>query len=178
MDKSIRQTPTEGIMTKHTFHGGILILCALVPVQELAAQEPPSVWMPTIGAPQYFAVFVADADKSAQWYRTAFGLRELDRSAADDGSWQIVNLINDHLFVEIIRDNRVQNVARGRGFFKVGFHVPDVEAVADVVGRATGDRPRVLEFARYGVRIVQIRDPDGHIIQLFSRLGSSGRSDW
>jgi catechol 2,3-dioxygenase-like lactoylglutathione lyase family enzyme len=113
---------------------------------------------------------VADADRSAQWYRTAFGLRELDRSAADDGSWQIVNLTNDHLFVEIIRDNRTQDVDDARGFTKVGFHVPDVEAVADAVGRATGERPRVLEFARHGVRIVQIRDPDGHTIQLFSRL--------
>jgi len=157
-------------MTKHTLLGAILITCALVPTNDSVAQEPPSAWVPTIGAPQYFAVLVADADRSAQWYRTAFGLRELDRSAADDGSWQIVNLTNDHLFVEIIRDNRTQDVDDARGFTKVGFHVPDVEAVADAVGRATGERPRVLEFARHGVRIVQIRDPDGHTIQLFSRL--------
>jgi catechol 2,3-dioxygenase-like lactoylglutathione lyase family enzyme len=126
--------------------------------------------VPTVGAPQYFAVLVADAEKSAQWYRTAFGLRELDRSAATDSSWQIVNLVSDHLFVEIIRDNRAPRGNRDAGFVKVGFNVPDVGAVADGVGRATGTRPRVLDFPRQGVRIVQLFDPDGNTIQLSSRL--------
>ena len=62
-----------------------------------------------------------------------------------------VNLRNDQLFVEIIRDNRAQGGVTARGFSKVGFQVPDVEAVAALVGRATGERPRVLEFARHGV---------------------------
>jgi len=61
-------------------------------------------------------------------------------------------------------------VVNARGFVRMGFHVPDVEMVADVVGRATGDRPRVLASPRQGVRIVRIRDPDGNIIQLVSRL--------
>ncbi|HUE87879.1 MAG TPA: VOC family protein [Vicinamibacterales bacterium] len=148
----------------------IVILFVLVAAEAAAAQESPRVWAPVIGAPQYFAVLVADADKSARWYRTAFGLRELDRSTADDGSWQIVNLTSDHLFVEVIRDNRATQADRPRGLFKVGFHVPDVEVVADAVGRDTGERPRVLDFARHGVRVVQIRDPDGNMIQLFSRL--------
>jgi catechol 2,3-dioxygenase-like lactoylglutathione lyase family enzyme len=156
------------MMTKQTLRGAVLILCTLYPAQELGAQELPEVWVPTIGAPQYFAVLVTDAEKSVQWYRRAFGLREVDRSAAEDGSWQIVNLSNDRLFVEIIRESGAQSGAGG--FAKVGFYVPDVEVVADVVGRATGDRPRVLAFAQQGVRIVQIRDPDGNMIQLLSRL--------
>jgi catechol 2,3-dioxygenase-like lactoylglutathione lyase family enzyme len=133
-------------------------------------QEPTRPWVPVSEAPQYFAVRVADADKSAEWYSRAFGLRELDRSAAADGSSQIVNLISTHLFVEVIRDNSASLVPKARGLAKVGFYVPDVEVVADVVGRETGERPRVIDFARHGVRIVQIRDPDGNIIQLFSRL--------
>ncbi len=131
---------------------------------------PPGVLAPTITGPQDFAVLVSDANRSAQWYQRAFGLRELDRSSADDGSWQIVNLTNDQLFVEVIRDNRAQPVARARGFVKVGFHVPDVDAVADAVERETGGRPPVLDSPRHGVRIVQIQDPDGNTIQLFSRL--------
>lgn len=161
-------------MNKHRVRGpivtAILIISAVVGAQGSVSQEAPSAWAPTIGAPQYFAVLVADVDRSAQWYRTAFGLRELDRATADDGSWQIVNLTNDHLFVEIIRDDRTTHVANARGIAKVGFHVPDVDVVADAVGQATGERPRVLEFERHGVRIMQIRDPDGNTIQLFSRL--------
>ena len=167
---SFSQTTAENKMQRHVLRGIIVILLVVVAAQGTAAQESPRVWAPVIGAPQYFAVLVADADRSAQWYRKALGLRELDRSTAADGSWQIVNLTSDHLFVEIIRDNRATQVVRARGFFKVGFHVPDVAVVADLVGRETGERPRVLDFARHGVRIVQIRDPDGNTLQLFSRL--------
>jgi predicted enzyme related to lactoylglutathione lyase len=45
-----------------------------------------------------------------------------------------------------------------------------VRVVAAAVGRATGTAPRVLDFAPQGVRIVQLRDPDGNVIQLFSPL--------
>jgi len=158
-------------MARRTLHGAIQLVCSLALVQGASAQAPPRAVVPTIDLPQYFAVLVTDADLSAEWYRIAFGLRELDRSAAENGSWQIVNLTNDRLVIEIIRDDRALSTARARGFVKVGFHVPDVEAIADVVGRTTGERPRVLEFARHGVRSIQIRDPDGNIIQLFSRLG-------
>lgn len=81
-----------------------------------------------------------------------------------------MNLKNQSLFVELIRDDRAQDVDRARGFFKVGFQVQDVGSVADVVARATGERPRVLEFAEFGVRIIQIHDPDGNTIQLTSPL--------
>ena len=94
----------------------------------------------------------------------------MDDSQADDGAWRIVNLSNEHLFVEIIRDDRAADVDRAQGFFKVGFRVPDVEVVGDRVERATGERPRVIDVARHGVRILQLRDPDGNIIQLSSKL--------
>jgi len=53
---------------------------------------------------------------------------------------------------------------------EVGFRVPDADSVAAAVGRATGTRPRVLEFPPHGVRLVQIRDPNGNILQLTSPL--------
>ena len=134
------------------------------------AQAPPEPWVTDIGAPQYFAVFVEDVDRSVAWYRTVFGLDELGGSVAEDGSWRIENLGNEQLLVELIRDDRAQAVDRAYGFRKVGFQVPDVEAVADRVARATGERPRVLDFPRFGLRIIQIRDPDGNIIQLSSSL--------
>jgi predicted enzyme related to lactoylglutathione lyase len=81
-----------------------------------------------------------------------------------------LNLSNDALFVEIIRDDRAREVDRPRGFFKVGFRVPDVDVVADRVERATGARPEPLNFSRYRVRILQLRDPEGNILQLSSKL--------
>lgn len=135
-----------------------------------AVRDSSDVWVRAFEAPQYFAVFVEDVDRSLAWYRTVFGLETLGGSAAEDGSWRIENLRNEHLLIELIRDDRAQEVDRARGFRKVGFQVPDVEAVADRVARATGERPRVLDFARFGLRIIQLRDPDGNIIQLSSPL--------
>jgi len=159
----------KGIMTRlRTCRAWLVGLIAVLALPAVA-QERPGLLTPTIGSPQYFAVLVSDANRSAQWYQAAFGLRELDRSSADDGSWQVVNLTNDQLLVEIIRDNRAEPVTRARGFFKVGFHVPDVDVVADAVDRAAGERPRIIDIPNQGIRIVQIRDPDGNVIQLFSR---------
>lgn len=137
---------------------------------DLSAQDSAQVWVNSIGSPQYFAVLVTDTDRSAEWYRTAFGLSDAGGSQADDRSWQIVNLKNPDLFVELIRHDRAQEVDRANGFFKVGFQVEDVRDVADAVARATGERPRVLEFPEFGVRIIQIHDPDGNTIQLASTV--------
>ena len=105
-----------------------------------------------------------------EWYRKVFGLQKLSGSSAEDGSWRIENLGNAMLAVEIIFDSRAQEVDRALGFRKIGFYVKDVEAVARRVERETGEEVRVLDFAELGQRILQLRDPDGNIVQLFSPL--------
>jgi len=147
----------------------LLVLFALVTPGALLAAEP---WVGGIQAPQFFAVSVEDVDKSVDWYRKAFGLSKLDDERADDDRWRIVNLTNDDLFVEIIRDSRDHARDRPRGFRKVGFRVPDVEVVADRMTEILGERPRVLDFPEHGARIIQLRDPDGNVIQLSSALAA------
>ena len=44
-------------------------------------------------------------------------------------------------------------------------------AVAERVEKATGERPRVVDFEPLAQRILQLRDPEGNVIQLFSPLG-------
>lgn len=153
-----------------TLRDWFLAIIVLLSHQGAVAQDSSDVWVRDIGAPQYFAVLVEDVDRSVEWYSSVFGLQELGGSAAQDGSWRIENLKNERLFVEIIRDDRAVAVERPRGFRKVGFEVPDVEAVADRVARTGRERPRVLDFDQYGVRIIQISDPDGNIIQLSSPI--------
>jgi pimeloyl-ACP methyl ester carboxylesterase len=125
-------------------------------------------WIGRIGFPQYFSVQVADVDRSVEWYRTVFGLRAIGGSGAEDGAWRIENLRSDQLFVEIVRDDRARADDCALGFGKVGFFVADLEAVADRVARATGERPRILDFEPFRLRLFQIRDPDGNVIQLHS----------
>ncbi len=147
----------------------IIILTLLISIQPLA-QDTTEAVVDEIRSPQYVAVLVEDVARSVGWYGRVFGLHEVGGSQAEDGSWQIANLRNDDLFVEIIRDDRAEAVERSRGFFKVGFGVPNIEAVADRIAGATGERPRVLDFEKFGIRIIQIRDPDGNIVQLSSPL--------
>jgi len=153
---------------------GVLLACGCWASAQTGSREgePPSgeAWIPEIRSPQFFAVRVEEVDRSVDWYCKTFGLRKLDGSGADDGSWEIANLMNDDLFVEIIRDDRATVAERARGFAKVGFRVPDVDVVADRVAEALGRRPRVLDFPQHGVRILQLRDPDENVIQLSSPL--------
>lgn len=134
----------------------------------LVAQKLPEPWVESIGAPQYFALNVSNVDRSVEWYCTVFGLKSLGGSAAKDSSWRIENVGSNHLLVEIIRDNRAQRVDRALGYRKVGFFVPDVEKVAERIAKFSGEKPRVVDFEQVGQRILQIRDPDGNAIQLFS----------
>lgn len=155
---------------KFTLSMSLLGLAVLVCGSPAMAQDASAPWVQAIESPQYFAVSVEQIDRSVAWYRSVLGLRQVDDTTAENGSWRIVNLVGDNLFVELIRDDRDQAVERARGFAKVGFHVPEVEDVADRVAAATGDRPRVLSFEPHGIRLLQLRDPDGNIVQLSSPL--------
>ena len=140
-----------------------------------SAEEPESdgqPWVEAVGSPQYFALYVTDMERSVAWYRQVLGLDALFGTAADDGAWEIQNLGNDRLLVELIRDDRAQSVDRALGFRKVGFAVDDVETLADHIEQATGERPRIVDFEPMAQRILQLRDPDGNTLQLFSTLES------
>ncbi|MEM7481616.1 MAG: VOC family protein [Acidobacteriota bacterium] len=146
----------------------ILLSALLLFFAQAALASPP--WVPEPNGKTYFAVIVENVDESVAWYQKAFGLEEVDRAEAEDKRWQIVNLKNGGLLVEIIRDNRATEVEKARGLFKVGFEVADVAAVADRVKEATGEELRVIPFPAHGVRLLQLKDPEGNVIQLFSAL--------
>lgn len=148
----------------------LMTLSLLAPASLLEAQTPSTPWIAAqdVDSPQYFAVRVGDLAEAVAWYADVFGLDEVGGSEAEDGTWEIMNLRNESLFVEIVRDDRAEEVDRYRGFYKVGFFVSDVRIIADRIEASGHDRPRVLEFDRFGVRIVQLTDPDGNIVQLFS----------
>ncbi len=152
----------------------LMLTCATLTGVALpaAAQDNPAPWIDAIRAPQYFALSVEDVDRSIAWYRKVLGLELLDDTRDEEGRWRIANLTNEALFVEIIWDRRDSAAESARGIVKVGFAVPDVEAVADRVAAAGEKRPRVLTFKQHDVRLIQLRDPDGNILQLTTPLGA------
>ena len=138
-----------------------------------AQDASPRPWVTAPIAPQYFAVGVDDIARSVAWYRTAFGLKQLDDMKDPKGSWRIVNLSSDSLFIELIWDSRTGKERNGQGFFKVGFSVADVNVIAERAGAATGEKPRIVDDEKHKIRIVQLRDPDGNILQFASPLNKS-----
>ena len=157
-------------MTKTNRTKCLLITLVVIWINSVSATALGDAWVESVQTPQYFAIYVEDVDKSVGWYQDVLGLKRLSGSVADDGSWQIENLGNKHLLVEIIRDNRAKSAERVHGFRKVGFYVPDVGVVAERIAQATGQHPSIVEYEELNQKILQIRDPGGNVIQLMSVL--------
>lgn len=120
----------------------------------------------------YFAVIVSDIDASQQWYESALGLKPESR-VSDDGRYTIVNLQRPGLFVELLEleSAHARPEGRMRGPFKVGMLVSDLdEFVASLPDSVT--EPEVIRDPLNKLRLVQLRDPDGNIIQVMELLES------
>jgi predicted enzyme related to lactoylglutathione lyase len=133
-----------------------------------ACTNVPTPWVNGIRSPQYFALYVEDVDRVAEWYCVVFGLEKLGGSEAEDGAWRIENLGSRRILVEIIRDSRAQSVERAHGFRKVGFYVTDLDAVAQRIEEAIGKEIQIFDFEELNQRFLQIHDPEGNTVQLFS----------
>jgi len=156
-------------MMRTLFAALVLVLSSVVSLESARAQDAPVPWIQEVES-TYIAVDVRDVEVSASWYQQVFGLERIGGSRAEDDRWQIENLRGDNIWVEIIRDNRSVEAERAIGFAKFGFQVPDVKVVADRVFAATGESVRVLDFEEFDIQLLQIRDPDGNIVQLQSPL--------
>jgi catechol 2,3-dioxygenase-like lactoylglutathione lyase family enzyme len=130
----------------------------------------------TPASPQFIALSVPDAQKSAAWYREAFGLRVLDEIRPDDGEAHVILLTSETLLMEILQlraatspgAEAIEKAELSHGIFKVGFHVQDLDAaVATLRGMKARFDTGVIDDAKHGLRYVLLRDPDGNYVQLF-----------
>jgi predicted enzyme related to lactoylglutathione lyase len=147
----------------------LLAISILFSGSVLAQEASPPV-VQTVFAPQYFALYVSNFESSSAWYQQMFELEVKAPSQADNGSWRIENLVNNSLHIELIFDVRAEAVDRAIGFRKVGFSVVNVDTVADRLEAQFGSRPEIIEFEPLRQKILQVRDPDGNIIQLASPM--------
>ena len=151
----------------------IRLLALVIGLTVLPATTLGSPWVVSPEAPAYFAVDVVEMDAAIAWYTQALGLEVLSDTTAEGGLWRIANLGREEILIELIFDRRSSALGEGdrvHGLAKVGFSVPDVRLVADRVEADTGERPRVLDFESGGIRLIQLHDPEGNIIQLHSPL--------
>jgi glyoxylase I family protein len=127
-------------------------------------------------APQFVALSVPDAAKSAAWYQNAFGLRLLAEVRPPDGGGYVIILKSDSLLLEILqaRDAKpasAEAMAKPflvHGLFKVGFQVADLDAaVARLTELGANFETRIIDDTKHDLRFALLRDPDGNYVQLF-----------
>lgn len=114
----------------------------------------------------YFAVIVSDIEASQQWYESTLGLKPTS-TLSEDGRYIIVNLQKPGLFVELLELQSAHERPEHRfeGAFKVGILVSDLEKfVASLPDSVT--KPEVINDQTNKLRLVQLRDPDGNIVQV------------
>jgi catechol 2,3-dioxygenase-like lactoylglutathione lyase family enzyme len=130
------------------------------------------------GAPQFVALSVPDASASARWYSEAFGLNVLAEIKPPDGAAHIFLLSSETMLLEILQlraakspgKDAVKQPQLTHGIFKVGFHVPDLEAaVATLRAMKAEFDTEIIDDDKHGLRFVLLRDPDGNYIQLFGK---------
>ena len=117
----------------------------------------------------YYAVIVSDIEVAAAWYRETLGLGETTR-LGEAGRYDIVNLARPGLAVELLSLAAAAPRPEGylRGAFKVGMLVADLEEFIDSLPE-TIPPPQVIQDDDNGFRLVQLRDPDGNIVQVMER---------
>ena len=132
-------------------------------------------WLSAAGAEisgTFFAVIVDDVDVSAEWYESVFGLAVGNRMT-EDGRYDIAILVNDFLVVELLELDAAADRPEGmvRGPFKTGFLVDDLAAFADGLPDDVPP-PEILDDDANGLLLLQLRDPDGYIVQVMQRKPS------
>lgn len=149
-------------------------LIACVTISFASADESPV----TPSGRQFFALSVPNARASADWYTRAFGVKLLLEIEPADGAAHILILGTDALLIEIMQLRAAKSpgaaVIESRhlthGIVKVGLYVQDLDAaVAHLRKMNTQFDTDIIEDAKLDMRFVLVRDPDGNLVQLFSR---------
>ena len=114
----------------------------------------------------YFALIVNDIDVSMEWYEEVLGL-EVGTRMTESGRYDIANLQKPGIFVELLELAEAGARPQGRveGPFKVGLLVNDVSEFVEGLPDSIAT-PEVIDDPANSLRFVQLRDPDGNIVQV------------
>jgi hypothetical protein len=120
----------------------------------------------------FIAVIVNDIDESAEWYESTFDLLPGER-LSESGRYEMVNLRKPGLFVELLQltaaDERPSRYVKG--LFKAGILTSDLEEFAALLPESV-PKPQIISDTTNGLLLMQLRDPDGNIIQIMEFLES------
>ena len=131
----------------------------------------------------HVALRVPDLDQAVKWYEDVFGARVIRRSRIPniDPNIEIAMLeINNGFHMELVGNGNstrpvpapasIAQDYRIEGYKHVGFMVDDLEKVLTHFREKKVDVFYQVTRQDYGVRIVLLRDLNGHIIELYQAL--------
>jgi catechol 2,3-dioxygenase-like lactoylglutathione lyase family enzyme len=160
--------------------GALVAALTGVASTNLSSQTPArdSLLAQPVGA--FFALSVADVDRTAAWYRDELGLSIVTQGEALQGSVRFALLQGQGTVIELLqrRDARpLKETAPGttgayqvHGFFKAGLNVRDIDALYARMQSRNVPIAYVLERAKdLPLRSFSVRDPEGNMIQFFGR---------
>ncbi len=123
----------------------------------------------------HMMIRVLDADRSVDFYETAFGLAVADRFDFDD--FTLIYLRNAEADFEVeltVNKGRTEPYDHAEGYGHIAFAVDDLDAEhARLAGLGLAVNP-IKEFHRDGglmARFFFLQDPDGYRIEMLQRHG-------
>lgn len=116
----------------------------------------------------HVALYVADVERSVEFYGNIVGLTPLARPAFDfPGAWFQIGTEQELHLIGI----RTENVVSGSRSNHFALEVVDLNAW-EAHFKATNTTHRPIKFRPDGIRQLFLQDPDGYWIELFSRNGN------
>lgn len=120
----------------------------------------------------YFAVVVQDAELASSWYSEVFDMSLVsDSEFGEEGTFRLVNLRRDGLFVELIRIRENGGHPEGgiKGLQKVGVFVDDLTGFVASLPESV-PKPEILTDEHNGLRLIQLTDPFGNVVRVMEEV--------
>jgi hypothetical protein len=151
----------------------ILSLLMLISAFITGAQNPSAVKY----EPYFSAVIVHDVDSSTAWYQSVFDLKIKNRINDIERGFRVMILESPSLLLELIENKSwpaqkklladKPEGTRIEGFFKIGFHVHDMNACLKHLADLKIIPDRIYTDSATKKRNFLVSDPDGNLLQFF-----------
>ena len=142
----------------------LFVLLAACP---LFAQAPAR---PKILGVAHYSIFVGDLAKARAFYEDFLGYEEAFTLPKPDGTVQMAFVkINDHQFLQLVNQPN-----RGEGQLDhLGLYTDDVERLRVYLLARGVKAPDQVTTNRIGERKIQVKDPDGHTVEIVQYMPES-----
>jgi len=129
--------------------------------------------------PYFSAVIINNVDSSTAWYQSVFDLKIKNRINDTERGFRVTILESPMFLLELI-ENRSWPAqkklladkpegTRIEGFFKIGFHVPDMNACLKHLAALKIIPERIYTDPETKKRNFLVSDPDGNLLQFFEQ---------